>query len=169
LASCLAVQASGSRLLFVMGRDGVLPRKVFGFLHDRFRTPVLNLLIIAVIGVGGMFLTVGDATSLINFGAFLAFTVANVCVIVLFLAKRKSMSREAGVLGFVILPVLGIVVDLYLLFSLSGLALTIGAVWLVVGCVYLAVLTRGFSRPAPAVDMADVEQTAGDADASIRK
>ncbi|WP_337460069.1 APC family permease [Rhodococcus opacus] len=39
-ASCLAVQLSSSRLLFIMGRDGVLPRRMFGTLNGRIRTPV---------------------------------------------------------------------------------------------------------------------------------
>lgn len=158
LASCIAVQASGSRLLFVMGRDGVFPRKVFGFLHDKFRTPVLNLLLIAAIGLIGQFLTVGEATSLINFGAFLAFTIANVCVFVLWLKKRDSMPLKASLLGFIIVPALGVAVDLYLLFHLSSLALTIGGCWLLAGIAYLVILTKGFKRPPPSLDIEEVER-----------
>lgn len=158
LASCIAVQASGSRLLFVMGRDGVFPRKFFAFLDDRFRTPVLNLVLIGCIGLAGQFLTVGDATSLINFGAFLAFTVANVCVFVLWLRNRESMPLRTSFVGFIIIPMLGVVVDLYLLFKLSSLALTVGGIWLVIGVVYLVFLTKGFKRPAPGLDIDEVER-----------
>ncbi len=42
-ASGLAAQASVSRLLFAMGRDNVLPRKFFAFVHPKYHTPVLNL------------------------------------------------------------------------------------------------------------------------------
>lgn len=38
-ASGLAVQLSSSRLLYSMGRDGVLPRRIFGKLHPRTQTP----------------------------------------------------------------------------------------------------------------------------------
>jgi amino acid transporter len=41
--SGLAAQASVSRLLYAMGRDGVLPRGSFGRLSGRFATPVFNL------------------------------------------------------------------------------------------------------------------------------
>lgn len=158
IASCLAVQASGSRLLFVMGRDGVFPRRAFGFLNERFRTPVFNLLLIAGIGLVGQFLTVGDATSLINFGAFLAFTVANVCVFVLWYRNRASMPLRTHFFGYLVIPVLGAAVDIYLLFKLSPLALTIGGSWLVIGIVYLAVITKGFRRPAPGLDIESAER-----------
>lgn len=158
LASCVAVQASGSRLLFVMGRDGVFPRKFFGYLNSKFRTPVLNLILIAAIGLIGQFLTVGDATSLINFGAFLAFTVANICVIVLWAKNRGTQPKKASLIGFIIIPALGVAVDLYLLFHLSPLALTIGGTWLAIGVIYLAFLTRGFRQPAPGLDLESVER-----------
>ncbi|MFF8818877.1 APC family permease [Leucobacter sp. NPDC015123] len=165
IASCVAVQASGSRLLFVMGRDGVFPRKAFAFLHDKFRTPVFNLLLIAAIGLIGQFLTVGDATSLINFGAFLAFTVANVCVFVLWFKNRDRMPIRTHFFGFILIPVLGAAVDLFLLFSLGPLALTVGGLWLAAGVVYLAFLTKGFRRPAPGLDIDGAER--GDAGAQV--
>ena len=149
LASCIAVQASGSRLLFVMGRDGVLPKRFFGVLQARFRTPVPNLLLIAAIGVAGQFLTMGDAASLINFGAFLAFAVANVCVIVLWARRRGAVPGRWRLLGWLIVPVIGFAVDIFLLLQLSPLALGIGSGWLLLGVVYLLVLTKGFTRPAP--------------------
>ncbi|WP_017792582.1 APC family permease [Leucobacter salsicius] len=156
-ASCVAVQASGSRLLFVMGRDGVFPRRVFGFLHDKFRTPVFNLVLIALIGLIGQFLTVGDATSLINFGAFTAFAIANVCVIVLWYKNRNTMPLLKHLIGYIVIPVLGFAVDIFLLFQLSPLALTIGSIWLVAGLIYLAFLTKGFRRPAPGLDVEAAE------------
>ena len=156
IASCVAVQASGSRLLFVMGRDGVLPRRLFGRLSARFRTPTTSLLLIALIGVAGQVLTVGDATSLINFGAFLAFAIANVCVIVLWWRRPERPRGAKAILGWVVLPAVGCVVDLFLLANLSPLALGIGAGWILVGAIVLTALTRGFRRPVPRLDLAAV-------------
>ncbi|MFC9443899.1 APC family permease, partial [Brevibacterium sp. NPDC056947] len=158
VASCLAVQASGSRLLFVMGRDGVFPKRVFGRLHNRFRTPVFNLVLIAAIGLAGQLLTVGDATSLINFGAFLAFAVANACVIALWWRHPDPGFKRRSVIGFVALPVLGIIVDVYLLLNLGSLAILIGLAWLGLGGGFLAVLTRGFTRPPPGLDFAGADE-----------
>ena len=75
--SGLAAQASVSRLLFAMGRDGVLPKGFFGRLSERFATPVLNIVLCGLIGLGALFLDVATSTSFINFGAFTAFTLVN--------------------------------------------------------------------------------------------
>ncbi|GGT02528.1 hypothetical protein [Streptomyces chromofuscus] len=42
-ASGIAAQASTSRLPYAMGRDGALPRKVFARVHERYRTPAVNI------------------------------------------------------------------------------------------------------------------------------
>ncbi|MFO5842722.1 hypothetical protein ACLBPJ_30735, partial [Klebsiella pneumoniae] len=49
LASGLASQASVSRLLYVMGRDNVLPERIFGFVHPKWRTPSINALIVGMV------------------------------------------------------------------------------------------------------------------------
>lgn len=147
-ASCVAVQASTSRLMYVMGRDGVLPRRTFGFLSPRFRTPLFNLALIAVVGLFATKLSLATATSFINFGAFLAFALVNVCVIAAFL-RHRGTGEPMGVLGYVVLPVAGAAVDLYLMTKLSHTAVLLGLGWLVIGVVYLAVLTRGFRQAPP--------------------
>jgi amino acid transporter len=79
-ASGLSAQASGSRLLFAMGRDGVLPKSFFGTLHARFGTPVNSILLCGV-ALLALKLDVTTSTSFINFGAFLAFSLVNLSVI----------------------------------------------------------------------------------------
>lgn len=146
-ASGLAIQASSSRLLYVMGRDGVLPRSFFGRLHPRFKTPVLNLLLIGVAAMFALNLSLDTATSFINFGAFLTFAMVNICVIAYFVRERKS-SRHP-VFGFVIVPAVGAAIDLYLPSQLSTTAIHLGLGWLTLGVIYLAVLTKGFRKSPP--------------------
>ncbi|MBV2358041.1 APC family permease [Streptomyces sp. J2-1] len=147
-ASGIAAQASTSRLLYAMGRDSVLPPKVFGRIHPRYRTPALNILLTGVVGLIALGLTVETSTSFINFGAFVAFTFVNVAVIATFVRERRA-GRRLGVLGFVVAPVIGAGVDVWLLVHLDGKALMLGGVWLVLGVCYLTYLTRGFRRPPP--------------------
>jgi len=162
-AAGIAAQASVSRLLYAMGRDGVLPRKVFAYLQPKFHTPAMGILICGIAGLIGLTLNVGTAVSLINFGAFLAFTSVNACVIALFIRRRHSGS-PLGVLGYAVLPAIGVIIDLYLLYSLGGLAKLLGLGWLAIGFAYLVVLTRGFQRPPPEIDTlaaeSDVEERA---------
>ncbi|WP_328707613.1 APC family permease [Streptomyces mesophilus] len=95
IASCIALQASAARLMYVMGRDGTLPKAVFGNLSKKTGTPVLNLLLTAAAGVIAMKLDLTTATSFINFGAFVGFTLVNVCVIAHLVRERRRGALPA--------------------------------------------------------------------------
>jgi amino acid transporter len=160
-ASGIAAQASVSRLLYAMGRDEVLPRTVFAYLQPKFRTPAVGILICGVAGLIGLALNVDTAVSMINFGAFLAFTSVNACVIALFIRGRGT-EQPLGVFGYLLVPLIGAVIDLILLWNLGHLAQILGGCWLVLGMIYLAVLTRGFRRPPPEIDVLAVESAPGE-------
>ncbi|OZG58521.1 amino acid permease [Bifidobacterium tissieri] len=150
--SGIATQASASRLLYVMGRDGVLPKKFFGRLSARFDTPVLSILLVAAVGLIAMFLDVATSTSFVNFGAFTSFTLVNVCVIVAYLkanAEQRKKDFSGGALRNILLPILGALFCLYLLVHLDVHALVLGLSWLAIGVVILAVLTGGFKHNPP--------------------
>lgn len=54
-----------------------------------------------------------------------------------------------------LIPVLGAAADLWLMVSLDKNALTLGVVWLVLGVVYLTVLTGGFKQNPPEMDFSE--------------
>ncbi|WP_458319544.1 APC family permease [Mycolicibacterium brisbanense] len=155
-ASCLAVQLSTSRLLYIMGRDGVLSRRVFGYVNPRTLTPIYCVLVSGAMCFVGLNLSLQTATGFINFGAFTAFTAVNVCVIAYYLRHRRT--RRLSTLGYVVLPAAGAMVSIYLLTQLSGTSLAIGLGWLAIGVAYLLWLTRGFRRPTPELSI-DYEQS----------
>ncbi|MGV9824033.1 MULTISPECIES: APC family permease [unclassified Gordonia (in: high G+C Gram-positive bacteria)] len=144
--SGLAAQAAVARLLFAMGRDGVLPRRFFGWVSERFHTPVFNICLAGVIGLAAIFLSVATSTSFINFGAFTAFTLVNLAVIGYFMRHRDEKPNPWR---YVVLPLIGAAIDVYLLTQLDSKALILGVSWLAIGIVYLIVLTRGFTRRPP--------------------
>lgn len=150
-ASGLSAQASGSRLLYAMGRDGVLPASVFGRLSERFGTPVSSILLCAVVALLALKLDVTTSTSFINFGAFLAFSLVNLSVIFHYwIGGARRRVREA--LLFLLCPSIGLVADLWLMVSLDRAAVILGISWLVLGCGWLAWLTGGFRRQPPEMD-----------------
>jgi amino acid transporter len=150
-ASGLSAQASGSRLLFAMGRDGVLPKSFFGSLSERYGTPVNSILLCAVVALLALKLDVTTSTSFINFGAFLAFSLVNLSVIFHYwIGGEKRGLREAVL--FLIFPLIGLIADLWLMISLDKLAIMLGVSWLAIGCIYLAWLTGGFRRQPPEMD-----------------
>lgn len=147
-ASGISAQASVGRLLYAMGRDEVLPRRIFGYIHPRFQTPALNIAFAGIIGLIALKLDVATSTSFINFGAFLAFTSVNLCVMRQFFLMSPQQ-RRFGWLGGLLFPALGAIADIWLLVSLEKSALVLGGIWFVLGLVYLGWLTRGFRQAPP--------------------
>lgn len=141
-------QMSAARLLYAMGRDDVLPRGVFARLNAR-GVPSSNLIIIGLLAATAVFLDLFQAASLINFGAFVAFTFVNLSVIATWLRCRR-LGRVRSILGWVIVPAIGAIVNVVLWFSLEPSAMLIGVAWTAVGFAYLLWRTRLF-RAAPPV------------------
>ena len=146
--SGLSAQASASRLLFAMGRDGVLPKAFFGTLSERFGTPVGSIVLCGVVALLALEMDVTTSTSFINFGAFLAFSLVNLSVIFHYWLGAKQRGPRELVL-FLLFPLIGLVADLWLMVSLDHLAIYLGLSWLTVGVIYLGLLTGGFRQQPP--------------------
>ncbi|WP_447556494.1 APC family permease [Vreelandella sp. EE22] len=157
--SGLAAQASASRLLFAMGRDAVLPPKLFGMLHAKFHTPIFNIVLTGAVGIIALFLDVLAAASFINFGAFVAFIMVNVSVIFL-VSRDADAKRRYGVVKGILVPLVGALVNLWLMSQLDINAFLLGFVWLAIGFVQLVYLTRFFRREPPEVDFDESEPDA---------
>ncbi len=158
-ASGLAAQASASRLMYAMGRDSVLPKKLFGYVHDRYHTPVFNIALTGAVGLIALKSSVATSVSFINFGAFTAFTFVNLSVIAMFV--RKGMGggvRE--ITSNVIIPLLGAGVDVWLLTKLDHKAIDIGLIWLTIGVLMLAYLTKAFRVAPPEMSFSEEDATA---------
>jgi amino acid transporter len=153
--SALTSQASVSRILYTMGRDGVLPREFFGRLAPRFGTPVPVILLVSAISLLAAWLSLGLLASMISFGALVAFSVVNLAVVKHYLFDRPrgpaSSAPRRDWLRYGVLPAIGCLLTAWLWTSLSGDSLAIGLRWLAAGAVYLAWLTRGFTRRPPEV------------------
>lgn len=144
-AAGMSFQASVGRLLYALGRDNQLPRKVFGSLHSRYKTPAFNIILCGLFGTAGFGLTIATSTSLVNFGAFLAFTAVNLCALRLTFSER--VGDGAGLLRGVVFPLIGLATAGWMLVSLDNDALIMGSSWLVLGAVYLACRTSFFRTP----------------------
>jgi putrescine importer len=147
-ASGISAQASASRLLYAMGRDAVLPKKFFGYLHPKFKTPVLNIITVATIGLLALRLSVSTSTSFINFGAFVAFTLVNVSVIAHYYIKGGKRSGKDNIF-YLIFPALGMCFDFWLLVNLDKNAIVLGISWAIFGFIYLLLLTKMFKKQPP--------------------
>nr|WP_278988048.1 APC family permease [Plesiomonas shigelloides] len=149
LASGMASHAGVSRLLYVMGRDAVLPEKVFGFVHSKWHTPAINVLLVGAIALSAVSFDLVTATALVNFGALVAFTFVNLAVVVQFYIREKRNKTMKETVQYLILPLLGAMTVGVLWMNLEESSLVLGLTWALVGVVYMAVLTRRFRQPLP--------------------
>ncbi|MFE6253805.1 APC family permease [Agromyces sp. NPDC057865] len=150
--SALTSQASVSRIIYAMGRDGVLPTRVFGRLSARFKTPVVAVLCVSAVSLLAIWIDLGLLAGMISFGALVAFSVVNLSVIKHYYLDRKE---RAGiqVLRNLVLPLIGFALTVWLWTSLSVETFIVGLSWLAIGVVLLAIVTRGFRRPTPMLDL----------------
>src|SRR5699024_10785243 len=132
--SALASQASVSRILDTMGRNGVLPRSLFGVLNKRFQTPVRATLVVSAVGLLAIVLPLDFIITIISFGALAAFTMVNLAVIKKFYWDDKRRSGR-DIISYLILPGIGFLLPIWLWSSLSGNALLIGGLWMLLGVV----------------------------------
>lgn len=143
LSAGLTGQASAARVMYAMGRDEMLPKKFFSYLHPKYSTPTYNIFLMSLIGVvGAMLLPLNLVAELMNFGALLGFIFVNLSVIVYFFFKMK----ERDWIRNLIIPALGLIICAYLWLNLSGLTLKVGFIWLTLGLIYVIFITKGFKK-----------------------
>ncbi len=160
LASGLASHASVSRLLYVMGRDNVFPERVFGYVHPKWRTPALNVIMVGIVALSALFFDLVTATALINFGALVAFTFVNLSVFNHFW-RRKGMNKSwKDHFHYLLMPLVGALTVGVLWVNLESTSLTLGLVWASLGGAYLWYLIRRYRKvPLYDGDRAPVSET----------
>jgi putrescine importer len=148
IACGLAGHVGAARLLYSMGRDDVLPKRIFGHLSPTKNTPVYNVWIVGILAyVATITIPWERSAEVVTFGALLAFMAVNLAALLHFwfspeAAGRRNFFVDAFIPGF------GFVFCLVLLISLQTWTKYAGLIWLGVGVLYAAYKTRGFTlRP----------------------
>ncbi|GAA1145767.1 amino acid permease [Microbacterium natoriense] len=152
IGSALTSQASVARILFAMGRDGVLPRSIFGRLNKRFGTPVVPILIVSAVSLYALFADLLTVSNMISFGALIAFSCVNLSTIKHYFVDRGERGGWDAVNNLA-LPGIGFALTVWLWTNLSGMTFVVGLSWLAIGVVLLLIVTRFFRRPTPTLDL----------------
>ena len=114
----LVLMYGQTRIFYTMARDGLLP-SVFAKVHQKFRTPYVNTILVGLItAVAAAFFdinTLGDMTSVGTLAAF-----AIVCLAVMYLRRsHPTLPRGFKVPLYPVLPILGIASCVYLITSVE--------------------------------------------------
>jgi APA family basic amino acid/polyamine antiporter len=133
-AVLLVFQLGQPRIFFSMARDGLLPQ-TFAKVHPRFRTPHITTILTGVaVGACAMFTSIDEMVDLTNIGTLFAFIL--VCIGVLILRHREPGRRRTFRVPLSpLLPLLGVVACLYLMFGLPWVTWVRFGLWLVVGMI----------------------------------
>ena len=134
-----------SRVFYAMGKDGLLP-KAFGDLHPKYKTPYkANLAILVIVGLFAAFIPgdiVGDMTSI---GTLFAFIL--VCISVIVLRKTEpDLKREFKTPFVPLVPILGVIVCLAMIYGLGWTNWLRLGVWLLIGLVIYFVYSKKNSK-----------------------
>lgn len=161
LASALTGQAGASRLLYGMGRDGVISRRIFAYINPRYSTPTRSIYLMgAVCAAGAVLMRFQLAVELLNFGAFAGFILVNLSVIRHYYI-RLGKRRGADLFLNLVFPAVGALFCGYIWISLSVKARIVGFIWLGIGLLYLAAITRGFRRKPASLRGLEEESSIG--------
>ena len=112
---------------------------------NQSQPPYVATLFIAFVSIVicGLFANKIDAlSSLVNFGALVAFLCLHISVIGYFMIKKSSKKY----IKHLLLPLIGFFIIAYVLFSMDISAQKLGILWLGLGLIYMIVLLYGFKK-----------------------
>ncbi|HSB83341.1 MAG TPA: amino acid permease [Nitrosarchaeum sp.] len=124
----------GTRASFAMGRDGLLPHQ-FEKISKRFGTPYFSIIIgglIIVIFAGVFYNNIDTIASIVNFGSLFTYLFVNLSLIKLRRTNPEAI-RGFKVPLYPIVPILGAVSCIALMYFLSDSAKVISTIYAVVG------------------------------------
>jgi APA family basic amino acid/polyamine antiporter len=129
----LVLLLSQSRVLLAMARDGLIPRSFFAAVHPRFQTPhkatILTGVVVAIVAALFPLKILAD---LVNIGTLMAFVVVCASVIVM-RRTHPDLPRPFRTPLVPLVPILGIVMNLAMMFSLGWHNWVRLGVWLLIG------------------------------------
>ncbi|TPR21000.1 APC family permease [Apilactobacillus timberlakei] len=126
---------SSSRLIYSIGRDGLLPQKL-SKINKKNNVPKRSIIFVTIIiaFMGGL-VSLDKLASLVNIGTLIAFTFMSIGIIPL--RKRKDINNSNGfkVPFYPILPIISALACIYLLTQLSLETWLTAIIWFIIGLV----------------------------------
>lgn len=140
----LVMSYGGTRLLYALGRDGLLPKSMCA-LSKKYNTPVKNTWIFAtLVAFCAGVVPLSKLAELVNMGTLLAFTIVSIGVI--FLRKNKNVPTGGfKVPFFPFIPILSFLLCIFLIAQLSFHTWFASGIWFIFGLVIYFAYSRKHS------------------------
>ncbi|MDT6981460.1 APC family permease [Levilactobacillus zymae] len=147
-------QTAISRILYAMGRDGILP-KPLAKLSPKYHTPVVAVVLVGVFSlILSLSLSINTVSNLVSFGALFGFILLNLAVIWKFFIQNPEKGG-LNVIKYVVSPLIGFGVSLWIFLSLDINSKIVGIVWIAIGLGILAYRTKFFTQKTPSLDFSN--------------
>ena len=123
-----------SRVFYSMSNDGLLP-KFFSDIHPKFRTPwKTNIFFMFFVSIFAGFVPVSDLGHMVSIGTLLAFSL--VCIGILIMRKKMPDAKRSFRTPLVpFVPLAGVAVCFYLMYSLPSESWFRLVIWMTLGVV----------------------------------
>jgi basic amino acid/polyamine antiporter, APA family len=147
LTSVMLVMLLGqTRVLYSMANDGLLPKGFFAAIHPKFRTPYKNTILVGLLAaIVGSLTPIDDIGKMVNIGTLLAFVMVCTAVIVL-RRTNPGQHRPFRTPWVPVVPILGILVNGYMMYKLGWINWARLIIWLIIGLVIYFSYSRKHSR-----------------------
>jgi amino acid transporter len=130
-----------TRILFAMGRDGLLPSRL-AQVNQRTMTPVTNTVIVAIAAsLLAAFIPLQKLADMVSIGTLTAFIVVSIGVIIL-RVRQPDLPRAFKVPGYPVTPVLSVLACGYILVSLHWYTWIAFSGWVLVALIFYLVWGR---------------------------
>jgi APA family basic amino acid/polyamine antiporter len=131
----LVVLYGQTRILFAIGRDGMLPR-FFQQVNARTRTPVNNTVVVALaVGLLAGFLPINFLAEMTSIGTLVAFLVVSIGVIIL-RRTAPDLPRGFRVPGYPVTPVLSVLGCFWIITNLRPITIAVFGIWVAIVLVW---------------------------------
>ena len=148
IANIMNAQLASSRLLYSMGRDGVIPR-IFGKVHPKYQTPWFASLFLGVVTLClalPLMDRMNDLAEFVNFGALSSFVMLNFATFLFFFVREGKRKTFGDWVKYLICPWIGIIILVYVFTGFQTPTYIVGVIWLIIGLIIGAVKSKGYKE-----------------------
>jgi basic amino acid/polyamine antiporter, APA family len=134
-----------TRILFAMGRDGMLP-SFFEQVNPRTRTPVNNTILVAiVVSLLAGLLPIDFLAEMTSIGTLVAFLVVSIGVIIL-RRTAPDLPRGFKVPGYPVVPILSVAGCIWIILGLDLITIYAFLIWVAIALIFYFFYGRQHSR-----------------------
>jgi len=129
----LVMLLSQTRIFLGMAKDGLLPHRMFGYIHPKFKTPARSTVLIgAIVSVVSAVTPINNLAEMTSIGTLLAFAMISAAVWML-RVKEPNLHRPFKVPALPVVASLGVLFNVAMMVSLKEATWVRLIVWVAIG------------------------------------